>query len=426
MFAIPNDQEHGCNMTITVLNRVLTDCFNPPDGQRADQPRHLWLQLDNCGGENKNHPVMAYCALLVAKGALDSVTVAFLPVGHTHEDVDGFHAVHSKSLKVADVFNVEQMLEVVSRSHIKYKDNPFRDIRVEKLYAQRDWKRWFYPNWDKKGSKDPTYVKTIHRIAELRRFNVSLAPDGQSVTLTCQMDIGDNDICWTVEEFLTVNNLPNGEPGWAPHVSPERRFFAGQISKERFDKLKGYQRITLQAFDKLQLEMPAIFGNGALDQARSFVLGNYEIPPDYKPEFQFPHLTAERPIGVHKPLREFNVQTFTRPSRRDIADALEACGMAAAAPKQHFDKSDLAIKRGGGNVVHACNEEPAIGEVALILKHRTAYEDPKNPNKFPGPDPVWLGKVEEINVAAIDPVTKKLSNENARVWWYRKESPDGN
>ena len=118
VFAVPPDQEHGSNMTITVHNRVLVDMTT-----HGDQPRHLWLQLDNCGGENKNGPVMAYCGFLVARKIFETVTVAFLPVGHTHEDVDGFHAVHSRVLRVSDVFDVNGMLDVVRTSHTKYRDN---------------------------------------------------------------------------------------------------------------------------------------------------------------------------------------------------------------------------------------------------------------------------------------------------------------
>ena len=51
---------------------------------------------------------------------------------------------------------------------------PFKEIRVEKLYALRDWKRWFFPNWDRKGTNDATYVKKIVAITKPRKFVFSL------------------------------------------------------------------------------------------------------------------------------------------------------------------------------------------------------------------------------------------------------------
>jgi hypothetical protein len=51
-------------------------------------PQCLYLQLDNCVGENKNRYVFAFLSLLVAKGIFKQVYVGFLMVGHTHEDVD--------------------------------------------------------------------------------------------------------------------------------------------------------------------------------------------------------------------------------------------------------------------------------------------------------------------------------------------------
>lgn len=83
VFAIPNDQEHGSNMTVTVLNRVLIDLFHPKpeSGRMPDCPKNLWLQLDNCSGENKNHVVLAYCALLLLHGTFETVGWDGYPLG---------------------------------------------------------------------------------------------------------------------------------------------------------------------------------------------------------------------------------------------------------------------------------------------------------------------------------------------------------
>ena len=46
----------------------------------------LTVQLDNTGSSNKNNIVMAMCGLLVQKRLVGEIRLAFLRVGHTHED----------------------------------------------------------------------------------------------------------------------------------------------------------------------------------------------------------------------------------------------------------------------------------------------------------------------------------------------------
>lgn len=51
-------------------------------------PQELFIQLDNTAKDNKNRYFFAFCDLLVHKRVFERVTVNFLPVGHTHEDID--------------------------------------------------------------------------------------------------------------------------------------------------------------------------------------------------------------------------------------------------------------------------------------------------------------------------------------------------
>ena len=66
-------------------------------------PRKLFLQLDNSTKDNKNRYVMAFCSLLTAKRVFKEVTVGFLIVGHTHEDIDAHFNCLSKLLKMKNI-----------------------------------------------------------------------------------------------------------------------------------------------------------------------------------------------------------------------------------------------------------------------------------------------------------------------------------
>jgi hypothetical protein len=46
------------------------------------------LQLDNTARQNKSKYIFSYLAWLVQTGQALEVIVSFLPVGHTHEDID--------------------------------------------------------------------------------------------------------------------------------------------------------------------------------------------------------------------------------------------------------------------------------------------------------------------------------------------------
>jgi hypothetical protein len=83
---LPNIK-HGSNVTIETLHRVLLHEFARGGGVPFTQ-RMLYLQLDNTTKQCKSQFVLGYLALLVAWGVFDEVVLSFLPVGHTHEDID--------------------------------------------------------------------------------------------------------------------------------------------------------------------------------------------------------------------------------------------------------------------------------------------------------------------------------------------------
>jgi len=53
---------------------------------------HIHVQLDNTSGSNKNNSLLGWCAALCAAGAVGSISLGFLRVGHTHEDCRSVHS----------------------------------------------------------------------------------------------------------------------------------------------------------------------------------------------------------------------------------------------------------------------------------------------------------------------------------------------
>lgn len=75
--------KHGTNVTIESIFRVLRDLV-----KGEPLPPYLFLQLDNTAKQNKSRFMFGFLGYLVQLGVFKVIVVSFLPVGHTHEDID--------------------------------------------------------------------------------------------------------------------------------------------------------------------------------------------------------------------------------------------------------------------------------------------------------------------------------------------------
>ena len=71
------------NSNIHHLIRVLDQI-----GTKKLAGKTLVIQMDNTWQENKNQMMFAFLGSLVESGVVKDVRLNFLPVGHTHEDID--------------------------------------------------------------------------------------------------------------------------------------------------------------------------------------------------------------------------------------------------------------------------------------------------------------------------------------------------
>ena len=97
LFTMTDDHETGSNHIVECLHRFINDV-----GRGGCLPRTLFVQLDNCVRENKNHYLLAYIDALVRWSVFDCIEVGFLPIGHTHCDVDQEFSSTSDRLKYHD------------------------------------------------------------------------------------------------------------------------------------------------------------------------------------------------------------------------------------------------------------------------------------------------------------------------------------
>ena len=75
----------------------------------------MYLQLDNTTKQNKGRWLMAFLSLLVEAGTFRKIIVSFLPVGHTHEDIDQFFSRIAMALRREDAHSRLDLEQIILR-----------------------------------------------------------------------------------------------------------------------------------------------------------------------------------------------------------------------------------------------------------------------------------------------------------------------
>ena len=97
---------HGKSRCSTSILVASVDMVQPllPCKPTVLLPKKLFLQLDNSTKDNKNRYVMAFFSLLIAQRIFKKMTIGFLIIGHTHEDIDAHFSNLSKLLKMKNTY----------------------------------------------------------------------------------------------------------------------------------------------------------------------------------------------------------------------------------------------------------------------------------------------------------------------------------
>jgi hypothetical protein len=104
-------------VTIQALFDTLVQLME--DNDWAKLPEVLYLQLDNTTKQNKGRYLLAFLALLVEAGTFRKIIVSFLPVGHTHEDIDQFFSRVAMALRRHDAHSRLMLADVIKRISVR-------------------------------------------------------------------------------------------------------------------------------------------------------------------------------------------------------------------------------------------------------------------------------------------------------------------
>ena len=97
--------------------------------------------MDNCARENKNKYVFAFCSYLINSEFFKRIEISFLPVGHTHEDIDQLFSVIGGYLKTHDAYTVSDLKKAVktSCSHILEVIHIEEVAQIKQLMSGQNW-----------------------------------------------------------------------------------------------------------------------------------------------------------------------------------------------------------------------------------------------------------------------------------------------
>lgn len=105
----------GNNVTVDVLYRTLAAI----EAAGRTLPDTLYLQLDNTVKQNKSKFLMSYLSWLTMTGVFKRIVVSFLPVGHTHEDIDQLFSRIAVLLRQRDARSRTEMADVIQAAYHK-------------------------------------------------------------------------------------------------------------------------------------------------------------------------------------------------------------------------------------------------------------------------------------------------------------------
>lgn len=95
-------------------------------------PPVLFLQLDNCARDNKNQLMFAFLGFLIYQKVFEEIHVNYLPVGHTHCEIDQHFSVISRTTQQQDMIEPKHLFHAMK--DLFQSDGPIRrDVILDQV-----------------------------------------------------------------------------------------------------------------------------------------------------------------------------------------------------------------------------------------------------------------------------------------------------
>ena len=231
---VEEDMPHNTNLTIDILMQSLSRILARAATQRTTLPCHLWVQMDNCSGDNKSGHMCKWFSWLVDAGIFRSTVASYLQVGHTHEDIDFLFSVMSTGIAKMQAWDTpQQMADCVQRNMAAHVRRTLKEIPVASgmLPAVRNWMSWLDGYADIRYNQGLEGITKLHWMCFLRRRDLPITLSDQNtgepahgssandVMLLCKQYMSDNVMNQSPMMFAPGGSAsamqpPNGPVAW--------------------------------------------------------------------------------------------------------------------------------------------------------------------------------------------------------------------
>ena len=146
IFIAQETLSHGSNAYVEVLCQLLDQVAELCRVQGRRFPVHLVLQADNTVAQTKNQYAAAFCSQLVGMQKFSTVTLNFLMVGHTHEDIDQLFAMICQYVIRRHRWQTpDEFRRIVQESLAQKVTEKGEVLVVRGLRCIRDYSAWLEP-----------------------------------------------------------------------------------------------------------------------------------------------------------------------------------------------------------------------------------------------------------------------------------------
>jgi hypothetical protein len=304
-FISGNQCKQGHNVTI----QAFWECLVTLHKGKYGIPPTIFLQLDNTTKQNKGKYLVAFCELLVSLKVCKEIKINFLPVGHTHEDIDQFFSRLAILLRRTDALSLPHLAQIIPAS---YKTKEAQRPVVHIWNSLGNISEWLKIN----------DVKKIPNITQYRSFHISEGSNGrpQVRVKTNMNNLGKDDeyrgpaqdnqpypeescSCWSAKKPLP-NLLQAALSGTIPPSQPadvdQERLKKHVEGLKKLNKLSSAlypmeHKISNQALLSMELKLVRMPFQWDLEAMRQ-ILTPPEVedePEEPEPEFQPPNCDIE-------------------------------------------------------------------------------------------------------------------------------------
>ena len=126
---------HDTNTTWSIILDIIEDVLKT----EGKLPPNLYIQMDNTSSDNKTLLTLLICDLLVEAKIFQKVRLGFLPVGHTHEDIDQRFGVLARHLmrNVADT--MDDLEEACKKAFAADRETDACILKANNIYDFREY-----------------------------------------------------------------------------------------------------------------------------------------------------------------------------------------------------------------------------------------------------------------------------------------------